>query len=201
MKNIAWSSTKSASLIGFLCLFLVACYSSKEPTLYVLNPNPFNVSAQERMKHTLIGIDSVTLPQYLDNPQLMLFTTSQQSTLIEHHQWAEPLSSNIQRVIQTNLINSLHGAAVEIAPWDSEFYPQYHLRVVISQFKIDREGNSLLRAIYTIETNNRVVHQNQIQLYEKLNLVTPETIVISMNKLINQLSDKIAATFAKSLSR
>lgn len=188
------------SLIVCLCFLIAACYSSKEPDLYVLNPNPLTVSLQKNMRHKLIGIDSVTLPQYLDNPQIMLFTTPHQSNLLERHQWAEPLSTNIQRVIQTNLINSLQGAAIEIAPWDTDFYPQYHLRIEISQFKVDRQGNSILRAIYTIETDRKVVHQHQIQLYEKLTVVTPTTIVLSMNSLINQLSNKIAATFVKILS-
>ena len=178
-----------------LCFFLSGCHSSIEPDLYVLNPKPFTMKAQGNHQPTLIGIDSVTLPEYLDNPQLMIFTTPHQSNLLEHHQWAEPLSSNIQRVIQTNLINSLPGTAIEIAPWDSNFYPQYHLRVEISQFKVDKLGNSILRAIYTIESENKTVHQHQIQLYEKLMMVTPTTIVLSMNTLLNQLSDKIAASF------
>lgn len=199
MKNKTRSYTTLCSLIWCFYLLLAACYSSKEPSLYVLNPKPFNVHVQKNVKHTLIGIDSVTLPQYLDNPQIMIFTTPQQSNLDEHHQWAEPLSSNIQRVIQTNLSNSLRGAAIEIAPWDSEFYPQHHLRVEISQFKVDKQGNSILRAIYTIETDKKVVHQYQVQLHEKLAVVTPATVVISMNNLVNQLSDKIAATFTKGL--
>ncbi|OGV45669.1 MAG: hypothetical protein A3F46_06965 [Legionellales bacterium RIFCSPHIGHO2_12_FULL_42_9] len=165
----------------------------------MLNPKPFNVSLQKKSQHILIGIDSVSLPQYLDNPQLMIFTTPHQSNLDEYHQWAEPLSSNIQRVLQTNLNNSLHGAAIEVAPWSSDFYPQYHLRVEISEFKVDKQGNSMLRAMYTIETDNKVVHQYQIQLYEKLTVVTPTTIVLSMNNLVNQLSDKIAASFAHEL--
>src|SRR3990167_1026801 len=187
---------KRRSLILGLCFLLAACSPSKEPDLYVLNPKPFNVSLQKKPQHILIGIDSVTLPHYLDNPQIMIFTTPHQSNLDEHHQWAEPLSSNIQRVIQTNLINSLHSAAIEIAPWDSDFYPQYHLRVEISQFKVDKQGNSILRSIYTIETDTKIVHQYQVQLYEKLIVVTPTTVVLSMNNLVNQLSDKIAASFS-----
>lgn len=187
------------TLILGLCFLLAGCHPSIDPNLYVLNPKPFTVNLQKNQQHILIGIDSVTLPQYLDNPQLMIFTTPHQSNLFEHDQWAEPLSSNIQRVLQTNLINSLHGTAVEIAPWDSDFYPQHHLRVEITQFKVDKQGHSNLRAIYTIETDNKVVHQYQVQLYEKLTVVTPTTIVLSMNNLINQLSDRIAMTFAKSL--
>ena len=147
----------------------------------------------------LIGLDSITLPEYLDNPQLMIFLTEHQSSLDESHQWAEPLSSNIQRVLQTNLSNTLPGAAIELAPWGGDFYPDYHLRVEISQFKVSQQGNSILRAIYTIETKNKVVQQYQVQLYEKLAIVTPTTAVLSMNNLINKLSDKIAMSFAKNL--
>src|SRR3990167_4256798 len=128
------------TILLMVCFLLAACHASKDPRLYILNPNPLIVSSPKNQQAILIGIDNISLPEYLENPQLMIFSTDHQSTLLEHDQWAEPLSNNIQRLIQTNLITQLPNAAVESAPWGGDFYPQYHLRLEISQFKVTWQG-------------------------------------------------------------
>ena len=184
-------------LIFFLtsCLILSSCHKSKEPDLYSLNPTLFSGHATQTTNPVRIGIDSITLPEYLDHSQLIVFVSPHQSKLYENKQWAEPLDTNVKRVIQTNLSNRLPRAAIQLAPWSSDFFPQYHLRVDVTQFKVDTQGNSFLQAIFYIESDKRVIHDYQVQLYEKLPVVNPDTIVVSMNKLINQLSDKIAYHF------
>ena len=186
---------KQLCIIG--CVLLQACSSSKAPQLYVLNPLPFTPHHHAQTAPIRIAIDAINFPDYLDHPQLMMFTTENQGQLLEHYQWAEPVESNIQRVIQTNLSQQLPNAAVELAPWDSDFYPQYHLRIEISEFKVDMQGNSLLQAIYSIGADSKSLRQYQVKFSEKITDVRPAMAVRSMNRMINRLSLQIAQTFNK----
>lgn len=181
---------------ALLCLTLLTqCSKSAEPTYYTLTPNHFGTNAPKNHHTVRIGIDMVTIPEYLDSPYLRIFTTANQAQLLELHQWAGAVDLNIGRVIQTNISTYLPHAAIQMAPWDTEFYPDYHLRIDITQFNVDIQGNSALQAIYTIEKNKESVHQYQIAFYEKLTVVTPSTVVASMNNLLQKLTQHIAVRF------
>ena len=137
----------------------------------------------------------VSIPEYLDSPYLKVFTTANEAELLELDQWAGPLDLNIARVLQTNLATYLPYAAIQMAPWDTKFYPDYHLHVDITQFNVDIHGNSILQAIYTIEKDKNSVNQYQTAFYEKLAVVRPSTIVESMNNQLRKLTEHIAARF------
>ena len=184
-------------LVCLVTLGLEGCRGSKDPALYSLNPAPFSAGFRQHQKPITIGIDAITIPEYIDHPQLMVFITPYQSKLFENDQWAEPIASNIQRVIQTNMAQKLPYAAVQLAPWDPNFIPELHLRVDITQLKVDKQGNSFLQAYFYLENKEKIVRHHQIQLVEKIPHVTPTTIVISLNRLLNQLSDNITLSIAK----
>ena len=165
-------------LIGlFCCILLFACSKSVDPEYFSLMARPLKHTSNSSAHQTKIGIDIVNIPEYLDSPY--------------------PLDNNIQHVIQTNLTTMIPHSSVELAPWDSDFYPDYHLHIEITQFNIDVTGNSRLRVIYTIEHNKETAHQYQTEFYEKINPVTPANIVASMNRHVNRLSERIARNFTK----
>ena len=183
-------------LSALLCLILLTqCSKSAEPTYYTLTPHHLGANAPKNHHTVRIGIDMVTIPEYLDSPYLRIFTTTNQAQLLELHQWAGAVDVNIGRVIQTNISTYLPNAAIQMAPWDTEFYPDYHLRIDITQFNVDIEGNSILQAIYTIEKNKESVNQYQTTFYEKVAVVTPSHVVVSMNNQLQKLTQHIAARF------
>ena len=181
----------------FCCILLFACSKSVDPEYFSLMARPLKHTSNSSAHQTKIGIDIVNIPEYLDSPYLKVFVSENQSKTLENEQWAGPLDNNIQHVIQTNLTTMIPHSSVELAPWDSDFYPDYHLHIEITQFNIDVTGNSRLRVIYTIEHNKETAHQYQTEFYEKINPVTPANIVASMNRHVNRLSERIARNFTK----
>ncbi|MFC3908969.1 membrane integrity-associated transporter subunit PqiC [Legionella dresdenensis] len=177
-------------------LLLASCGSGKEPQYYVLNPA--NISAAP-VRHTdlNLGIEDISIPEYLDKPQLMIFLTPNQSAIDDNHQWAEELSNNIRRVITTNLQNFLPGALVELKPWNNKFEPNYYLQINISQFKVDTQGNSILQASYVFYDKTHAIRQFKASYCQKLLKITPDAIVASMNNNLTRLCRDIAKNTPK----
>ncbi|GGI80445.1 PqiC family protein [Legionella impletisoli] len=175
---------------------LFGCGRSKPPELYVLSPIPCHkMQISEKYAHLRIGINPVKIPEYIQKPEITLHCSKHQVKLAENHHWAESLKDNITRILQTNLTTLLPGAVVQKSPWYSQFFPTYTLDVMISQFETDIYGNHIFRAEYLIYHDNRVVKNGQICYKKKLPVVTPLTVVNSMNDNINQLSKEIMLTF------
>ncbi|WED43565.1 PqiC family protein [Legionella cardiaca] len=184
------------SFIAFIGLLLVACGRSKDAQMYMLNPLPPAKNGTKPYTYLQIGIDEVTTPAYMTKPQLMIHQTPHRLELEEYHQWAESLDKNITRVVETNLATLLPGAVVESSPWDSKFKPNYHLQIDISQFEIDINGNSTLRAEYLIYHEDKLIKKRDVYYCSKVMPVDIERLVISMNVNLTHLTQDIAKTFA-----
>ncbi|BCA96630.1 hypothetical protein TUM19329_29910 [Legionella antarctica] len=177
-------------------LALCACGRSKQAQFYMLNPVPPKVVPVSRYNYLKIGIDSIRSPAFTEKPQLMIYNSYNRVQLEEFHQWAESLDKNIKRVVKTNLTTLLPRAVLEEAPWDVEFKPDYTLKIVISEFKVDLLGNSSLRANYMILNQGQVIKKYEKFYHMKLAAVTIEALVRSMNSNLNHLTQDIAKTLA-----
>ncbi|MCE3043770.1 membrane integrity-associated transporter subunit PqiC [Legionella sp. 16cNR16C] len=179
-------------LLIVLTLLLVACGRSKEPLLYVINPI-LNTSSQAYSHSVMrIGIDDVSIPEYLAKPQLMFFLSANQSKMEDDHQWAEGLQSNVKRVLRSNLSTLIPNAVVEVAPWDPKFDPAIQLQVNINEFKVDSQGNSILQADYVIYGPSFENRKYSAYYHIKLPVVNQQTLVSSMNANFTCLSRDIS---------
>jgi uncharacterized protein len=92
--------TLVASLLG-----LGACASTPS-RFYVLNTLPASetVPATAAERGPVIGVGPITLPKYLDRPQIVTRASRNQLALGEFDRWAEPLQDNVLRVLAQNLM-------------------------------------------------------------------------------------------------
>ena len=111
------------------------------------------------------------------------------------HEWAETLDKTIKRITAANLTVFLPGAAVENAPWDIKFRPNWHLELIISEFDVDVAGNSTLRAEYLIYNNELLVIRKSVCYQIKVDEICMDKLVRSQNENITRLTRDIAATF------
>lgn len=185
-----------SNIILLTTLILCGCGKSKESQFYILTPIPPQKS-HHFYNQVQIGIDSVTIPDYIKKKQLMINQSPNHLNIEEFHQWAGPLDKNITLVLTTNLSTLIPGAIVQSAPFDSKFNPDYHLQVDISQFEIDIHGTSILRAEYIIYRQEKLVHKGNTYYHITIPVVTPEALVKSMNTNLTSLSIKIAHSFIK----
>jgi len=63
-----------------------------------------------------IAVDSVSVPELVDRPQLVLRVDANEVRIDEFARWAEPLKSQIPRVLAADLTQSIPGATVSSYP-------------------------------------------------------------------------------------
>ena len=126
-------------LVVILALVLVGC-KSKSSSFYVLSPLK-HVSSQSC--NMVLGVGPLTLPRYLDQPQIVTRLSTNQLHLNEFHRWAEPLNANVLRVLTRNLKQLLRAKRVVPYPWSSDAKVNYKVQVTVTRFDAaDRGGTN-----------------------------------------------------------
>lgn len=97
-----------------LCLLLAstlgACANSPPASYFTLDDG--ETSASRSPEGAGVAIVQVDLPELIDRPQLVVRTAGNQVQFSEQHRWAEPLRSQIRRVMARDLCDALESAHV-----------------------------------------------------------------------------------------
>jgi uncharacterized lipoprotein YmbA len=93
-----------------------------------------------------IGIHQVTLPRYLDRPQIVTRTSPYELKLAEFDRWAESLDANFSRVLADNLALLIPRSRVSVFPWPRATPIDYEIIVDVTHFLSAVGGESLLIA-------------------------------------------------------
>jgi len=103
-----------------LCLALVTTGCSRSPrvTFYTLAPGIKGEAPVPERSTPAVAVGPVTLPEVVDRPQLVVRVAANQVAILESHRWAEPLKSEIPRLIAQNLGRQLGSSRVS-------FYQQH----------------------------------------------------------------------------
>jgi uncharacterized protein len=187
-----------ASLLG-----LGACASTPSH-FYVLNTLSASetVPAPVAAQSPVIGVGPITLPKYLDRPQIVTRVGRHQLALGEFDRWAEPLQDNVLRVLAENLASLVPTDHILLHPWTRSVTVDYQVSMEVLQFDGWLGGESTLLARWSIldgaerELFNRMVHlhaPNGGQGYEAM--------VVVMNQMLETLSRDIATAIQRLASR
>jgi uncharacterized lipoprotein YmbA len=134
-----------------LALGLGAC-SSPPPRLFLLNaeqiqPNQHaELSGEQARRDVSAPISrlkaglSVTVPDYLDRPDILVRSDSNELARLSDARWAEDLSITVSRVMAADLTTALPGA--DIVPWPIRYERtnNFRLAVDLTKFEADAHG-------------------------------------------------------------
>ena len=131
-------------------LGLAGCGNSPPIQYYTLSAEapPDPALALRTEQHIAVG--PVTLPDVVERPQLVIRTTANRVTLLEEHQWAEPLPNEIARVIADNVSRLLGTKLISIYPQSAADHAPYRVLVDVRQFESTLGGHVLLDATWTV---------------------------------------------------
>jgi uncharacterized protein len=132
---------------------LAACGSDKPTRLYVLSAMPDTTDAAST--HGVpIGIGPVTLPKYLDRPQIVTRVRDNSLAQADLDQWGGDLYDNITHVLAANLSNLLKTDRVSLYPWKDRAPIQYQITLDITRFERDVDGSTVLSVFWSIVDPN-----------------------------------------------
>jgi uncharacterized protein len=135
-----------------ICLLAGKC-ASQPSRFSLLSALPNNETASLRTADTqgpTIGVGPVTLPRYLDRPQIVTRTRPYELQLAEFDRWAEGLDANFARVLADNLALYLPASRVVVSPWPRSTAIDYQVVIGVTHFLSQVGAESLLIADWTL---------------------------------------------------
>ncbi|MBV8650977.1 MAG: membrane integrity-associated transporter subunit PqiC [Alphaproteobacteria bacterium] len=197
-----WRGLAAASM-----LLLAGCSEAPPPHLYVLSATSDHGAgaqvADQSKKHvpvaaargggSLIGVVPVTVPDYLDRPEIVTRSSSNEITVTDSRRWAERLSTNATGILAENLAQMLGAERVVVLPARSEV--DYEVALDLRRFEIDANGQALMIGRWSVidAKNRKEVARGGLHRSEPVADSSYDAIAAAMSRNLAVASDDIAA--------
>jgi uncharacterized lipoprotein YmbA len=133
-------------------LALTACsflQPKKDPTQYFVLTSDAKPAAATAAP-VVLGVDQVQLPEYLQRPELVTRSASNELKIAEYDQWGEPLKDGFARTLRHDLEKELGAGHVVAAPFDPANKPPLVVDIEVRRFeRVDGQG-AVLEASWTL---------------------------------------------------
>ncbi|MCZ6873654.1 MAG: PqiC family protein [bacterium] len=186
-------------ILSVYLISLGGCTTTPPTNFYILTPLP---SAESLGPATVaaggpsIGIGPVTLPQYLDRPQIVTRASRARLKLGEFDQWAAPLKDIVASVLAENLSMLMSTDRIAVYPWPRSTTIDYQITVDVTRFDGEMGGEVLLLARWSIvgKDGKEWVKKNS-RFSQPAGAPNYESTVTVMSRALERLSRDIAAGF------
>ena len=189
------------SLAAGLALVLSACAGTTRPTsFYTLSasaePAPATTARQGGL---VVGLGPVTLPQYLDRPDIVTRESRNEMRLADFQKWAEPMEPMLTRVLAEDLYALLNARDVVPLPQRREARFDRVIEVDVNRFDADRAGRVVLDArwrVYDGASEKLVASGRSVVAEAGAPVPDYDAIVVAMSRAVGRLAEEIAAAVA-----
>ena len=174
---------------------------TQKPTEFYLL-QPINPSIQEQGvaagEGAVLGIGPVRVRDYLNRPQIVTRTSTNEITIHEFHYWGESLGKNFTAILAQNLSVLLSTDRILIFPYRSkqELPLEYQVLVDVIRFDGEPGAEATLLAQYYIlefeENERKQIVTRQPSFSRPLADKSFKTLVAAMSDLVADLSREIA---------
>jgi len=176
--------------------FLGGCGATSQPSkFYVLNAlSPSNQDIGKAPENLAIGIGPITIPEYVDRPQIVTRISDHELNLAEFHKWAEPLKDNIPQVLADNLSVLMNTDQVATYPWKRNTSIDYQVTIDITRLDTAPDGKAHLMARWHIfgEDTRTVLGNKKSHFKTAVQGTDYSAIVSALNHTIGGLSRAVA---------
>src|SRR5262245_36920892 len=186
------------ALLSVVLLVLSGCAKTPPTRFYVLPAltGAETVALSSGVKPDLtIGVGPVTLPPYLDRPQIVTRASQAKLELGEFDQWAAPLQDTFARVLAENLSLLLGTDRVLLHPWPRTTEIDYQVIVEVLLFDGGLGSEVGLEARWSLigaDGKERLTRKTRFQA--PANPRDYEATVTAMSRILADLSRDIATT-------
>ena len=207
MKGFLLRPKHIAIMICWLALAGCLGGPSAPTNFYMLSPlssSQAGTSAATAEGRIRIGLVTVAVPEYLNRNEIVVNLDNTVYRLAEFNQWAEPMSSNLTRVLAENLTNLLRADSIVVfLSSDSSIPLDYRLEVDVlrldgnlgSQVNLDAQW-ALLEA-----EEDELILMRRSEYQESAADNTYKGLVLAQSRTIEKLSRDMAAAIVKALAK
>lgn len=180
--------------IAIALTVLVGCAQSQPTQFYTLFALD-NSDGQIESEPPKLGLGSVSLPAYLDRPQIVTRNGTNRMTVAEFDQWAEPLETTFRRTLGENLTNQLGGDFVVTLPSRRDLGLDREIEVEVIRFDADEAGQVVLDASWRIfdGSGRRMLDRGRSVIRQQVSVLGDyEQIAEAMSLCLAEMSIEIA---------
>jgi uncharacterized lipoprotein YmbA len=184
-------------ILGVFTVLQWGCVSSPPSRFYLLNsqlPSLAETQPSSGQGCLSLGIGPITMPGYLDQPNIVTRSAANQLMLAGYDLWAEPLKENFTMIISQNLSALLCTKSIVIFPWLGSIPIDYRIEIDVMRFDGERGGKVTLDAWYRILRGDG----KALLLARKAGVIEPtegedyKALVAAQSRALGQLSHEIA---------
>lgn len=176
-----------------LAVVTVGCSRSPRVTFYTLEPGARVETVAAAAAVPALAVGPVTLPELVDRPQLVVRLAGNRVAILETHRWAEPLKSEIPRLIAENLGRLLGSSRVASHPQHAGADADYRVLVDIQRFEASPGEAVVVEAIWSLRpVSGGVAKTGRSLVREPVGSPDYEALVAAYNRALLAVSVDLA---------
>ena len=184
---------------GVALLVLSGCLGTTPPTHFYLLPSRTSGDtaspAAAGPRDLTLAVGPVTVPPYLDRPQIVTRTGRATLTLADFEQWAGPLADTIARVLSEDLALLIPTERVVLYPWPRTMDPDYQISVEVLQFERGPGSQVVLVARWSLlDRDGKELALRTSRLTLTASGTDDEATVTAMGRALEILAQDMATT-------
>lgn len=153
--------------ISMFLLMLTACSTSPRNSYYMLTALAPLSSKQAPATLPSIAITSITLPELVDRPHLVIGEYGGKIDILQFHRWGEPLKSSVPRIMADNLSRQLGSDRVAASPQVAALDAALQISLDFQDFSL-LEGFVQLDALWRIKMDGTIIHNGRTKSLQKI---------------------------------
>ena len=207
-----WKPNSLRSLLIVGALALTNCGGSQPPRLFMLSPSVGAGAISDRgssqadvgvrpgqslalaqlPSHRRLGV-VVTIPQYLERPDIMVRTGNYEMVPLTNARWAEGLSLTASRVLAADLGAALPSYEFMALPTGTDRRFDDRVAVELSGFETDARGKAEISGRWTIVDgrSDRETMSRQFHYAAEASATDPRSIAEALSGLLARVSSEI----------
>ena len=189
--------------LAALAVVLSACAQPSSPSRFYVLSTTEGVDGQrgefKPTRQRSIGIGPVSMPTYLDKPQIVTNATRYQLDLAEFDQWAEPLGGNVTRVLVDNVSILMDSDRIHAFPANTAVRDDFQVAVDIVRYDCQVGGGCKLVARWSVFDlrRNKLIAAKRSEYDKTPSQFGFEGLAQAMSEALADLSRDIAARIRK----
>jgi uncharacterized protein len=146
-------------LIGAITITVSACSFLSPQTDHsryfvlqpIAGPGSTTPNPDTSVNHTLtIGLGPITIPRYLDRPEVVTRLSDTEFSVSDTDRWGEPLDVSVPRVLAQDLSTDLPGLQIVPFPWSRKTQIDYRVSVDFRRLERTADGRAEVQAVWTL---------------------------------------------------
>jgi uncharacterized lipoprotein YmbA len=188
------------SLTVASCALLAACAGTTPTHFYTLSS--LMAAPGEAMpaaaKNLTLGVGPVTLPEYLNRPQIVTRDGSNRMILADFDSWIEPIDGLFARTLAEDLSLLLGTDEVVQLPERRPVQLDYRVAVDVARFDVDSSGNAVLDARWQLsrDDDERLLRAARSTVVEPVKPGDQAAAAQGLSRALGAMSRQIAAAIA-----